>query len=294
MNLEKIKSLSKLSVSQLINVVLGFIRGKVNAVLLGPSGVGIVSQMNTLQNSIVGYLDLGMSNGIIKYSSTAISQKDLEFLKKILATFQVLFLILSSLMMIVGFLLLKNLTIWFFNDLSYWYAVIFVIIAIPFTLLKNGNRASVNGLGALTSIAIMDVISVINGFIIIVSLVLLFHLKGAIMSIPIIAFTDCLISMIFLRKNIKPYKIKYNYLKDFDFAVIKKLFKFAAVGLTVGTIANLVNMVIAAYMVNQLGISKIGIYNPVLAISGLYMAIVINTAMTYMFPKISSLEGKNE
>jgi len=70
------KSLALFTSAGFIGTLTQVVKGKLMAVLLGPTGVGIYSQLTSLFNLLFNLGSLGFRNGIIKRISVSIEDED--------------------------------------------------------------------------------------------------------------------------------------------------------------------------------------------------------------------------
>lgn len=71
-----LKSTSLLGGSSFMNILIGMIKTKIVAVLLGPSGVGFISVLNNLLQLVVTVTGLGLTTSGVRQIAHAVGTKD--------------------------------------------------------------------------------------------------------------------------------------------------------------------------------------------------------------------------
>ena len=90
-----------LSLQELATAFLGLLRIKVSAIFLEPFGVGIISQLASIQNFLSQFVQLGIVGGITKYTAEFHSNNDKRSIEKLIGTVIFIFLIAGILVTLI-------------------------------------------------------------------------------------------------------------------------------------------------------------------------------------------------
>lgn len=108
-----IKSMLVIGSAQAVNILISIIRMKVLAVLLGPSGVGLLSIYNSLQGMVKQTAGLGMgSSGVREIASSRGEEATLSRVRRVLFTAH---LVQGALAMLAVWLLRAQIATWLFG-----------------------------------------------------------------------------------------------------------------------------------------------------------------------------------
>ena len=109
-----IKSMLVIGSAQVVNILISIVRMKVLAVLLGPSGVGLLSIYNSLLGMVQQTAGLGMeSSGVREIASSRGDEATLSRVRRVLFAAH---LLQGTLAMVAVWLLRERIAIWLFGD----------------------------------------------------------------------------------------------------------------------------------------------------------------------------------
>ncbi|MGC9418247.1 MAG: O-antigen translocase [Rhodovulum sp.] len=130
--------------AQAVNILISIVRMKVLAVLLGPSGVGLLSIYNNLQGMVGQTAGLGMgSSGVREIASARGEEATLSRVRRVLFAAH---LVQGGLALLAVWLLRVPISTWLFGDGSRATEVGLVGVAILLALLSSAQTALLQGL----------------------------------------------------------------------------------------------------------------------------------------------------
>ena len=156
-----IKSMLVIGSAQVVNILISIVRMKVLAVLLGPSGVGLLSIYNSLLGMVQQTAGLGMeSSGVREIASSRGDEATLSRVRRVLFAAH---LIQGTLAMIAVWLLRERIAIWLFGDALRATEVGLIGIAILLGLLASAQTALLQGLRKIGDLGRVTVIGAFIG-----------------------------------------------------------------------------------------------------------------------------------
>jgi O-antigen/teichoic acid export membrane protein len=264
---------------------------KIISVFLGVAGMGILSQLLNFQTFMIFIVTIGIPLGLTKYISEH-KQDDTEIVNiiflnslKILTISSLIFALLISIFSgyISGII---------FDDSNYYYFIILLALSIPFSTFSGFLEAYLRGLRNIDLLIKLLISSAIVGFVFTLIMVLLFHLEGAVIGSLFNALLSCIIYFFVMKKQSLIPKLKI-FIK-FNKEIINNIIKIGFASLIVGSVAQLVLLLIRTITINKMGVFGNGIYQSVLTISVNYFGFIFISLNTYSFPKVSSLKLNSE
>lgn len=290
-----IKNTYHLASVRLVRFIIGIIRAKFNAIFLGKTGIGIVSQILFINGRFKQFALLGMDSGLVKQLASRKGRKN--FRQELLNSLKSYFIIiaLTTLIIIGGSLLFsRKLTVYFFGDIKFYKYYLISIVCLPIMMINSVSFALLQTFKLISKMARAELISAIMTFVIFIPMIYYFRLLGAILVIIINLIFILILNYIFSKKYVlKKYSITFSKViakGNIISADMKELIMFGGFGLTLGVYQMFVIMVRRAVLVNELGIISLGLYAPNIAWGGLFTGMMLPTIRHYLYPRFSELK----
>ena len=197
-----IKSMLVIGSAQVVNILISIFRMKVLAVLLGPSGVGLLSIYNSLLGMVQQTAGLGMgSSGVREIASSRGDEATLSRVRRVLFAAH---LIQGTLAMLAVWLLRERIAIWLFGDAVRATEVGLIGIAILLGLLASAQTALLQGLRKIGDLGRVTVIGAFVGTLAGLAAVWLQGESGLIWFILVQPLAAVLIALHYTRRLPKP------------------------------------------------------------------------------------------
>ena len=157
-----IKSMLVIGSAQFLNILISIFRMKVLAVLLGPSGVGLLSIYTSLLGMVEQTAGLGMgSSGVREIASSRGDEATLSRVRRVLFAAH---LLQGALAMLAVWLLRERIAICLFGDAVRATEVGLIGIAILLSLLASAQTALLQGLRKIGDLGRVTVIGAFVGY----------------------------------------------------------------------------------------------------------------------------------
>lgn len=285
-----VKVFSLTSISTLVRMLTGLISVKVVASIIGPAGVALVGQLNSFASIILSLSTGGINSGITKY--IAEYKNDNSLVRECLSTAYKITIICS---ITVGlFLILFNSYISQYVMLSDEYGYVFIIFG--FTVLfyaLNMNIASIiNGFKEFEAYVKINIAGSIIGVLFTISLVLLWGIKGALISAVTFQSVMLFITLWMIRKS--------NWLKWSNFKnkinrdITKKYLGYSLMAFTIAATAPVSQMLLRGYVMSEISATEAGWWEAMNRISNMYLMVITTSFSVYYLPRLSELTDANE
>jgi O-antigen/teichoic acid export membrane protein len=273
--------------SSVLVMSLDLVRVKILAVLLGPSGVGVLSVLNHFHTLAVAFVGLGLGTGIVKYVSSFKHEGDEPAIQRVLSnSFQITFL-LSFTVFVVFIFISSYLSNWILSDRKYSLFVIIYAVSLPLAVYPTTTNSFLQGLKRIRSLAKINVLRSSISLLFIIPLVYVFRLKGAVVAVLVITIVHLLLNTYYLRKERNRYRV--TQWQSFNADLLKKLFQYGVTSLLVGSAFYLSHLLLKIIIVNSLGLEMNGIYQPVWALTMTYLTLVLSSMSAYSYPRLCEL-----
>ncbi|MGX7668380.1 oligosaccharide flippase family protein [Flavobacterium pedocola] len=276
---------------QFFSILISLVRSKIVAVLLGPSGIGILTLLNATLGLLSGFTGFGLELSGVKSISEVNSQDNPELIAKEAG-------ILNRLCWITGFagmLLTIVFSPWLsrliFDSERYTIAVIWIAVALLFKQVTGSHLAVLQGLRRLKYLAEANLLGNLIGLIITIPLYYIWKEEAIAPSITIATVTGFLFAWFYASK-LKLNNITFSN-KD-AFKEGKSLIRLGFM-LSLSSFITLFSGYLLQLFINyRSGIEEVGFYNAGFAILNSYVGLIFTAMGTDYFPRLSAVSTNNE
>lgn len=282
---EGLKATSLFGGVQVFKILISIINQKFIAVLLGPTGVGIMGLLTSTTNLITTASGLGLSTSAVRDVSQAWASGDKARLCKVVSVLRYLVWATGLLgLLLCAFLSPLWSRIAFGND-NYVLSFILLSASILFLQISSGQVVVLQGARKFKDIAKSGVIGSFFGLLTSVPLFYLFRQNGIVPSIIITAFTTLCLSY-FFSKKIEVNSVKLNIS---DILKEGNLMLKMGVFLALQSFLNLIcSYLVRVYISHTGSIGDVGLYNSGFNIINTYVGMVFTAMGSEYYPRLAS------
>lgn len=281
-----IKVFSFTGISTIVKLISSYITVKVVASIIGPSGIALIGQLQNFAAILTTLGAGGINNGVVKFVS---EYKDEEtHLQNYLRNGLKITVYLS---LFFGFLLIvlsKYLAKWILLDNQFYYVFIFFGVSLFFLSINNYLLSILNGFKEFKKFVAINIATSLFGLIFTVSLVFLFHLRGALIASVSYQSIVLFVTMIYLRKS--PWFTRYYLWGKTNKKVIKKYLSFSLMAFISAATVPVSQMIVRGYLIKNFSIDSAGYWEGMNRISGLYLMFITTSFSVYYLPRLSEIK----
>ncbi|MFA0116636.1 O-antigen translocase [Vibrio breoganii] len=286
-----LKSSGMIGGASFITILIGLVKVKALAVLLGPAGIGLMGILMTIMAT--GSTLFGMGLGTSGVRELALNNKSVEKLDIVRkALFSANFL-LGLLAIIVIFIFREALSEWFFQSADYQLAICIIAVGVFFSLISGSQTALLQGLRKITELAKVKVIGALASTLIGLLIIWQFGESGLpffVVTLPLVTFA---VALFYSRKlpKLATSRISLKQLKPQWQSMFSLGFTLMLAGL-LGVGCQLV----IRYIINQeLNIESVGYFQAAWAISMTYITFVLGAMAADYYPRLTQqIHDKHE
>ena len=282
------KSTSIFGGSQLANILLGIVRTKVLAVLLGTTGVGLNGMFQSIADLMRSLTGLGLSFSSVKEIAEAKQSEDNE---RIGHTVTMLYRWLWG-TGVAGMILTIGLSPWIseyvFGDREHLLSICLISFSVLAGTVSSGQLALMQGMRKIGSMAKSSLYGAIGGLITAVPIYWIFGLKGIVPALLTISFIGLFFTWLQARK-ISIEKVVQTYRETMQRGGgMVKLGLYTVVSSLVST---LTLFLIRSFILQSDGVGHVGLFSAVWSVSNMYMGGIMASMAADYFPRLCSLNG---
>lgn len=269
---------------QVFNILIGIIRSKFIAILLGPTGMGFSGLLTSTMGMVTGLTNFGLGTSAVKTIAEADAQQDWHKRNLVVSSFRRLVWITGFFGLFITLFLAPWLSELTFGNRNYTYSFIFLSVTLLFTQLSTGQDVLLRGTRKLKLLAKSNVLGALASLLITVPLYFFWGINGVVPAIVITSVITFCISWHFARK------VQFDKIKLSFHDVFKEGKSMLTMGILLsisGIISFTVSFLTRIYIGRTGGIEEVGLFNAGFAIVGTYVGLIFTAMSTDYFPRLS-------
>lgn len=287
------KSATIVGGSQVLNILINIIKTKIVALLLGPTGIGIIGVLQTVIDLLRNATGFGINFSCVKDIAEATSTEDIQLISRKIAILQRWALATGLLGMFLCVVFSIPLSNYSFGNSSYAYQIAILSSILLITSISSSQIAILQGLRKITTMAKATLYGSIIATMISIPIYWILHIKGIIVVLLLSALISNLISWIYTRKYIRYYKYRSNISFKTSFFEGVGMAKLGFYIVVNGFIASAALYIIRGIILNNESILYVGYFQSVWTISTIYVNILLNAMLADYFPRLSIASTDN-
>jgi PST family polysaccharide transporter len=273
-------------------IVVGLIRSKLVALLLGPFGVGALANLSLYLNSATVIAAAAAGPGAVRALAAMRSgdqRGDRPWLERYLFVGP---LIVGLLLTLISVAVAGPLSVLLLGQPDLVLAVLFIAAAILVAVMAASYTQLLQSLLRVGTIARADVVTTVISLPLTVVLVIAFGLAGGVVAVGA-GFAVRLIALRLLSPGILPRGDWRRSLRV-PTGALRPILAIGSGGAILGIATTLGALLVRAEIVRTLGLETSGLYQPVVALSDTYLDLVIGATSVYLFPRLTELLARGD
>jgi len=270
---------------QSLNILMGVVRTKLVAVLLGTTGMGVLSMCNTWVSLLSDTLGLGLPMSAVKQLSSAYEQPQPTTFLQQLCTLRTWTLLAAGLAFAVSFFgaLLWHEASWL--SLLPPFALVALAVVVPMTVLTAGEMAVLKATRQLKAVAKL---SVWNMLLMVIVSAIGFYQWGLRAIVPVLLAAAFVQMLLVAGCSVRRFGYKVAFSKD----VLRRGWTTLRLGLAfvaAGMVANGAAFLVRWWLQWQGDVHVVGLYNAATMLAMTYAGVVFHAMETDYFPRLSGV-----
>jgi O-antigen/teichoic acid export membrane protein len=273
-----------------LNILMSLVRNKIVALLLGPSGMGLVSLFNTTVNFISQATNLGIAFGAVRHVSEVFdkgSDEELSHFVKVVRGWSLLTALLGMLVCVVIGPLLSSKTFTWGNHTLHF---ILLAPAVGMLAITGGETAILKGTRRLKPLAMVQVLTVFASLLISIPIYYFFGESGIVPVIVLIAFATFVVTA---RYSYALYPLQLRGVKGI-LGEGMEMVRLGVAFITAGILNSGAEMFIRSYLNVTASLEVVGFYNAGYILTVTYAGLVFSAMETDYYPRLSAVNSQRE
>lgn len=274
----------------ILNILISIVKSKIVAILLGPTGMGVLGLFNSAVDLINKGTNFSLRTSAVKDISGAYASGDSNRISKIYSVFRKLILLTGMLGLVVCCISSPYLSVSSFGDYSYTIPFIILSLSFPIIQLSDGLNVLMQGTRNLKLLAKSNVVGNLVSLISVVPIYFLWGLNGVVYTVVVGYGVHLLITWYYAKKiKIETYIVSFK-------ESIKEGKNMLKMGLMIslqGVLVALSAYIVRVYLSYVNSVEEVGLYMAGFYIINTYTGIIFSGMSTEYYPRIASMSEDN-
>lgn len=274
-----------------MNILIGIIRSKFVAVLLGPLGMGVMGLLNSTLSVLTAATNFGLGTSAVRDIADADNSGNSDKVTETISIFRRLVWLTGLLGMVLTLLLSPWLSKITFGNYDYTFAFILLSITLLIGQLSVGQAALLQGLRKIKWMAKANIIGVTIGLITSLPLYYFYGIKGIVPAFIVSAVSGLIINNFYANKvKIKTIRLSFGQAFKKGNPMMTLGFMLSLAGFI--TIAN--SYFIRIFISNTGSVDDVGLFTSGFTIISTYVGMVFTAMATDYYPRLSGVFHNTE
>lgn len=276
--------------SQIATILISIVKTKAIAIILGPSGIGIIQLFTSTIALINSVFSLGIGFSGVRDISESVASGNNENVSKSIITVKRWIWFSAILGMLITLLLSKKLSVWTFGNENYWKDISLLSITIVLTNVAAGYSSIIRGHRRMADFAKISILSVLISTIIAIPIYYYFEENGIVPVLILTALITLVLNILYSKKINYPKVWVSNKESFFNGLGMLKLGLYTVFTnfITIGTL-----YYVRTSIGEKLGVEYVGYYAVAVALAVTYMGLIFKSMSADYFPKLSAINKDN-
>ncbi|WP_281260334.1 O-antigen translocase [Arcticibacter pallidicorallinus] len=277
---------SSTALSTFVRMLTGFVSVKVIAIMVGPSGLATLGQLNNFATIMLMLASGGINNGVTKFISE-FNNVDEEKVRKYTGVAIQIVLVCS--LMAGIFLIAFNSVL--SRELLHDEAYAFIFVVFGCTILFYGLNTTllsvVNGFKDFKKFVTISISDSILGLGFSITLVVIWGIKGALISAVTYQSVMLLVTVFLIRND---NRVNFKMLRvRFDRSIAKKYLRYSLMTLVTAATIPVSQMILREHAITQISGAQAGLWEGMNRLSNMYLMIITTSFSVYYLPRLSEI-----
>ena len=273
-----------------LNILIGLVRNKLVALILGPAGMGLASLYNTVVNFVSQATNLGISFSAVKHLSEIFDSGDSRRIEDFVRTVRSWSIVAAMLGLAVCVAAAPLLDSYVFDGEGHTLAITALAPVVAMTAVTGGETAILKGARRLRDLARAQIFMVAASLIISVPI---YWLAGQAGIIPVILLITAANTALTLRYSLRLFPLRLSGARG-SLAAGGDMVRLGMAFIMSGVFGSGAEMVVRSYLNTCADLDTVGLYNAGYMITITYAAMVFSAMETDYFPRLSAVNHDTE
>jgi O-antigen/teichoic acid export membrane protein len=268
-----------------LTLLMGVVRNKLVALLIGPSGLGFINMYNSVASLMHQSTNLGLGFSAVKHISELSDNADYEAVSAYVKTVRTWSVLTALFGMLLCCLLSSQISYWSFGGNDYTGEICMMSPVVAFMAIVAGEMAVMKGLKQLKKVAVTSAFGAFATLLVCIPVYSLWGIEGVVPSLVLCNAAVMFVTMYF-SCQVVPWKVDFHSL-----SVLASGIPMVRLGLgyiIAGVFGQGAEYIIRTMIQESSDISYVGLYNSGYILTVSYASMVFVAIEADFFPRLSA------
>lgn len=275
--------------AQLINILIGIVRNKLIAILLGSMGMGLISIYQSTLDLIKSITCLGIDTTGVREIAAASEESN-----KLISTISVIYKwtwILALLGGIICIIFSSHISIWAFSSDTYSQSIAWLSISVFFNVLAIGELVILQGLRQIGYMIKSGLIWNLSALVLLTPLYYFYGLKAIVPVFIIVSIVTYLSTLYYRRKvGVKIITIPFRELLSKGKFILRIGFFIILAAIQ----TQIALFIVRSMVINKVGLEQLGLLQAAWTITNVYLTLILKSMSADFYPRLSAICNDNK
>jgi len=287
---EILKSSALIGGSAGLSMLLGLVRNKVLALILGQHGIGLIGMYSSIAELARGIAGLGIKSSGVRQIAEAVGSGDTMRIARTVTTLRRVAFYSGALGAVLLAAFARPIAHASFGDYERAGAIALLALVVFFTDISEAQAALVQGMRRIADLARLSIFGAIYGTIFSIAIVCWLKERGIVPSLVCVAFMSIVTSWWYAKKvGIKSVAVSLSQVWEEASSLVKLGVIFMTSALSMQAATYLIRRII----IREMSIDDAGYYQAAWALSGMYISFILNAMAADFYPRLTGVAQRN-
>lgn len=271
---------------QVFQIIIGIIRSKFIAVLLGPAGMGIAGLLSATTGMVEALTNFGLGTSVVKNIAEAHATDDQNKLGRVSSIFKRLVWFTGALGFFITLVFSPCLSQITFGNKDYTWAFMLLSITLLVNQISSGQSVLLRGTRNIKLMVKSSMLGSVIGLVTTIPLYYMYGMQGIVPALIIAAFTALTLTWYF-SNQLSIQKVAVTWKETF--AEGKEMLYMGFMISLSGIITLAMSYIVRLFISNSGTLEDVGLYNAGFAIINTYVGMIFTAMSTDFFPRLSAV-----
>jgi len=271
-----------------LTLLVGLARTKAIAILLGPTGVGLLGVYASIADVARSVAQMGVNGSGVRQIAAAVASDDDRQIGRTVTALRRVSLALALLGSLAMVACAGPIAVWTFGSDAHAGAVAWLSLAVFFKIVSDGQTALIQGMRRISDLARIGVAGSVAGAVVSTAIVAAMGESGVVPSLLGVAAIGALFSWLYSRKvDVPRTQLSLAEMRLEAASLLQLGLAFMASGLLMMGAALLVRVLV----LRHLGVEAAGLSQATWALAGMYVGVVLQAMGADFYPRLVGAIG---
>jgi len=285
-----LKSTAILGGASFINILFRIVRTKLLAIILGPSGIGLVAIFNSITELAGTAAGMGIDTSGVKQVAESASAQGQEKIARTIYALRIAVRCLGIIGMILLIVLSPLISQFTFGNTEHSSEVILLSVVIVLGTIMNGEVALIQGMRRIGDLAKLNILGAIVGTLVSVPIVYVWGQKGIVPFLITVSFMSLLTAWWYARE-IKVSRVQMGWAEILS--EVKPLLTLGAAIMISALMTKGTLYLVSVLVLRRLGLEAVGLYQAAVTLSSIYVGFILDSMVKDYMPRLTAVANDN-